>query len=309
MYNIIGKKDQKLYKTVAEIADIWQLSERSVRNYCAEGRIPGAKLKGKNWLIPANTLKPERTSGAIFERRTLLEALKDENKMSLRGGIYHKVQIELTYNSNHIEGSRLTHDQTRYIYETNTVMTGDKKVPGASADDVIETANHFRAVDLIIDQANRKITESMLKRLHLTLKNGTSDNRKEWFAVGAYKKFPNEVGGKMTTAPENVRTEIQNLLTWYNSLENPNLEEVLEFHVRFEEIHPFQDGNGRVGRLVMFKECLRLGITPFIIDERHKMYYYHGLHEWHKQPGFLCETCASAQDDFQKWLKYFEIEG
>lgn len=308
MNTSIGKKDRNLsYQSVSEVAELWGLSERSVRNYCATGRVPGAVLEGKIWLIPQGSTRPERSDSPVFERRTLLEALREENKMSLSGGIYQKVQIELTYNSNHIEGSRLTHDQTRYIYETNTIAPDDRHFASTPADDIIETANHFRAVDLMIDQATRRPTENMLKRLHLILKNGTSDSRKEWFNVGGYKKFPNEIGGKMTTPPGAVREAIRELLDHYNSLENPTFDDILDFHVRFENIHPFQDGNGRIGRLIMFKECLRLGFIPFVIDERHKMYYYRGINEWQKQPGFLRETCLSAQDEFHQWLEYFEI--
>lgn len=304
----IGNNTRPKYKTVAEAADAWSLSERSVRNYCAEGRIPGAKLVGKSWSIPVDAERPERLNEPTFERRTLLGALREENQMSLSGGIYQKVQIELTYNSNHIEGSRLTHDQTRYIYETNTIIPSDYRLPGAPADDIIETANHFRAVDLIIDQATRRVSENMIKRLHFILKNGTSDSRKEWFNVGEYKKFPNEVGGKMTTPPSEVKDAVRALLDDYHQIEHPDLDAILDFHVRFEKIHPFQDGNGRIGRLIMFKECLRCGVTPFIIDERHKLYYYRGLNEWSKQPGFLRETCLSAQDEFKEFLRHFEID-
>lgn len=307
MDNSTENIDPNNYKTVLEKAAEWNLSERSVRNYCAEGRIPGAIISGKTWYIPVEAEHPQRIERLELGKRTLLSALREENKMSLTGGIYHKVQIELTYNSNHIEGSRLSHDQTRYIYETNTVAPDGEHFPGAPADDVIETANHFRAIDLIIDQATRRPSENMLKRLHLILKNGTSDSRKEWFNVGGYKKFPNEVGGQMTTAPADVPAAIKELLTNYNNKEEITLDDILAFHVKFEQIHPFQDGNGRIGRLIMFKECLRLGYMPFIVDERHKMYYYRGIKEWDKQPGFLRETCLSAQDIFRQYLDQFEI--
>lgn len=308
MSDTIGKKlSKKSYKSVAEIAALWGLSERSVRNYCAEGRVQGAILDGKTWLIPEIAGRPVRQNGVVADKPHLLDVLRTENRLLLSGGIYHKVQIELTYNSNHIEGSRLTHDQTRYIYETNTIAPDDKVLLGTPADDVIETANHFRAVDLMIDQATRRPSENMLKRLHLILKNGTSDSRKEWFNVGGYKKLPNEVGGQMTTAPAEVPEAMRGLLDWYNNLEKPEFDDILAFHAEFEKIHPFQDGNGRVGRLIMFKECLRLGIVPFIIDDRHKLYYYRGLKEWSRQPDFLRETCRSAQDVFRGYLDYFEI--
>lgn len=231
--------------------------------------------------------------------------MKKEKEAKLKGGIYHKIQIELTYNSNHIEGSTLTHDQTRYIYETNTI--GLKKEV-TNVDDIVETVNHFRCVDLIIDKANFNITESLIKELHLILKSGTSDSRKSWFAIGDYKKVPNEVGGLETTKPEDVSKEIKSLIEWYNSLENKTLEEILEFHYKFEAIHPFQDGNGRVGRLIMFKECLKYNIVPFIIDESFKLFYYRGLKEWKNERGYLIDTCLSAQDKFKKYLDYFRID-
>lgn len=292
------------YLSVSETAKKWGLSERSVRNYCKQGRVLGAYLNGKTWLIPENAIKPER-KGTRTIKNTLLEILKKEKEAKLKGGIYHKIQIELTYNSNHIEGSTLTHDQTRYIYETNTIGL-EKEV--TNVDDIVETVNHFRCVDLIIDKANFNITESLIKELHLILKSGTSDSRKSWFAIGDYKKVPNEVGGLETTKPKDVSKEIKSLIEWYNSLENKTLEEILEFHYKFEAIHPFQDGNGRVGRLIMFKECLKYNIVPFIIDESFKLFYYRGLKEWKNERGYLIDTCLSAQDKFKKYLDYFRID-
>lgn len=240
--------------------------------------------------------------------QTLPEILKREKQGGVRGGIYHKVQIELTYNSNHIEGSRLTHDQTRYIYETNTISANSD---GINVDDIIETANHFRCIDFIIDYVNEPISEEMIKQLHLMLKTGTSDSRKDWFAVGGYKKLPNEVGGHETTAPEDVSVQMQQLVTEYNAGSNASpcktLEDILDFHYRFERIHPFQDGNGRIGRLVMFKECLRNGIVPFIIEDDLKMFYYRGLENWTMERGYLRDTCLTAQDRFKDYLDYFRI--
>lgn len=292
------------YTTVAEIAKKWGVSERAVRNYCAEGRVAGAILEGKTWKIPDNAEKPVRKkrNDAV---NTLLDVLKEEKKAKLRGGIYHKVQVDLTYNSNHIEGSRLTHDQTRYIYETNTIGIVDEAV---RVDDIIETTNHFRCIDFIIDKANASLSETIIKQLHYLLKSGTSDSRKDWFAVGEYKRLPNEVGGMDTTMPEEVAEKIKSLLTWYNSLENVMLEDIIEFHVRFEKIHPFQDGNGRVGRLIMFKECLKNNIVPFIIDENHKLFYYRGLKEWTRERGYLIDTCLSVQDNFKLRLDYYRIK-
>ena len=292
------------YTTVAEIAKKWDVSERAVRNYCAEGRVAGAILEGKTWKIPEDAEKPVRKKREDASN-TLLDILKEEKKAKLRGGIYHRVQVDLTYTSNNIEGSRLTHDQTRYIYETNTIGIVDEAV---RVDDIIETTNHFRCIDFIIDKANASLSETVIKQLHYLLKSGTSDSRKDWFAVGEYKKLPNEVGGMDTTLPEEVSKEIKNLLAWYNAIENVTLEDIIEFHVRFEKIHPFPDGNGRVGRLIMFKECLKNNIVPFIIDENHKLFYYRGLKEWTRERGYLVDTCLSAQDNFKLRLDYYIIK-
>ncbi len=291
------------YISVAKMAEKWGLSERSVRNYCAHGRIADAKLIGKTWYIPEDAQKPERANKKN-DTLTLLQILREQKAAKMTGGIYHKIQIELTYNSNHIEGSRLTHDQTRYIFETNTIGFENEAV---NVDDVIETANHFRCIDMVIDGAGATLTEKIIKELHFVLKTGTSDSRKDWFAVGEYKKLPNEVGGNDTTLPENVSTEMKKLLGCYNSKENVTLEDIIEFHVQFERIHPFQDGNGRIGRLIMFKECLKHGIVPFIIEDKIKMFYYRGLKEWNQEKGYLTDTVLSAQDTFKVYLDYFRI--
>ena len=293
------------FLSVSQIAKKWNMSDRSVRNYCANGRIAGAFLTGKTWNIPANAVKPERANLKPFSSNPLLNILKEQRDIKLNGGIYHKTQIELTYNSNHIEGSTLTHDQTRYIFETNTIGVENGTI---NVDDVVETANHFKCVDYIIDNALKPLTESIIKELHFILKNGTSDSRKEWFNVGDYKKIPNEVGGEATCEPENVKAEIKQLLTSYNAIENKSFEQILEFHKNFESIHPFQDGNGRVGRLIMFKECLANNIVPFIIDESHKLFYYRGLKEWKNEKGYLIDTCLSCQDKYKAWLDYFKIK-
>ena len=291
--------------SVAACAEKWGVAERTVRNYCAGGRIPGAVLKGKTWWISEDAERPERVNKRDDLPRTLLDRLRMEKKMQLRGGIYHKVQVDMTYNSNHIEGSRLTYDQTRLIFETNTIgVEGD----AVNVDDVVETANHFRCIDLVIENAARPLSEAFIKELHRTLKNGTSDSRQSWFAVGAYKKIANEVGGQATTAPGKVGAAMAKLLREYNETPDKTLEELLDFHVAFERIHPFQDGNGRVGRLILFKECLRCGIVPFIIGDRHKMFYYRGLKEWPKTPGCLRDACLLMQDDFKASLQYFGIE-
>lgn len=292
------------YLSVSETAEKWNISERSVRNYCAQGRVPGAFLTGKTWNIPEDATKPERRNRRSEQPKTLLYILKDEKKNKYSGGIYHKTQIELTYNSNHIEGNRLTREQTRYIFETNTIGLENEVL---NVDDIIETTNHFRCIDMIIDHANATLTEKLIKELHLTLKNGTSDSRKEWFAVGAYKKLPNEVGGMETALPEEVADKMKHLLTEYNAKNDKTFEDILEFHVQFERIHPFQDGNGRVGRLIMFKECLKYHIVPFIIEDDLKMFYYRGLKEWDNKKGYLTDTCLAAQERFKAYLDYFRI--
>ena len=292
------------YITVNAASKKWGISERSVRNYCAEGRVSGAILVGKTWMIPEEAEKPIRKIRSDAAPETLLDILQREKEASLSGGIYHKVQIELTYNSNHIEGSRLTHDQTRYIFETNTIGATKDNV---NVDDIVETSNHFRCIDLVIENATSSLSEGFIKELHRILKNGTSDSRQPWFAVGDYKKLPNEVGGRDTTLPENVAAEMRALIFAYNADKEKTFEEILDFHYRFERIHPFQDGNGRVGRLILFKECLRNNIVPFIIDEELKMFYYRGLSEWTRERGYLTDTCLAAQDKFKKYLDYFKI--
>lgn len=292
------------YISIAETSKKWNISERSVRNYCAEGRVSGAILVGKTWMIPESAEKPTRKIRSDAAPDTLLDILRREKNASLSGGIYHKIQIELTYNSNHIEGSRLTHDQTRYIFETNTIGITDKTV---NVNDIIETSNHFRCIDLVIENAEATLNESFIKELHRILKNGTSNSRLSWFVVGGYKKLPNEVGGRDTTLPENVPNEMRELLLSYNKTKEKTFEEILDFHYRFERIHPFQDGNGRIGRLIIFKECLRNNIVPFIIDEELKMFYYRGLSEWSRERGYLTDTCLTAQDKFKKYLDYFKI--
>lgn len=293
------------YLSVADTAKKWNMSERSVRNYCAQGRVIGAFLTGKTWNIPENSEKPERVNKKKELPKTLLNILQEEKAHKYSGGIYHKTQIDLTYNSNHMEGSRLTHDQTRYIFETNTIGI-EKEV--LNVDDVVETANHFRCIDMIIDNAKATLTEKFIKELHLILKNGTSNSRQAWFAVGDYKKRPNEVGGMDTALPEDVAGKMKSLLTEYNSKAEKSFGDILDFHVRFERIHPFQDGNGRVGRLVLFKECLKYNIVPFIIEDDLKMFYYCGLKEWNNEKGYLTDTCLMAQDRYKAYLDYFRIE-
>lgn len=292
------------YINVKAAAEKWNVSERSVRNYCYEGKISGAILNGKTWQIPVDAKKPARKQRTEKITKNLLARLRLEKQSEISGGIYHKVQIELTYNSNHMEGSRLTHDQTRYIFETNTIGIQSGTI---NVDDIVETSNHFRCIDYVIDSANYQLNESFIKQLHSILKSGTSDSRKAWFIVGDYKHFENEVGGEPTTKSADVSKEIKNLLKRYNQNKQKNLQEIIGFHYSFEKIHPFQDGNGRIGRLIMFKECLRNGITPFIIDDTLKEFYYRGLKEWKIEPGYLIDTCLTAQDRFKKYMDYFGL--
>lgn len=290
------------YISVSDFARQHGVSERTVRNYCATGKIEGAFLTGKTWNIPAEATLPRR--GKAYAS-PLLKILREQKQMRLTGGIYHRTQIDLAYNSNHIEGSRLTHDQTRYIFETNTIGITTESV---NVDDIIETSNHFRCLDFIIDRAEERLTEGFIKGLHGMLKSGTSDSRHEWFAVGEYKRLPNEVGGNETTPPEEVHREMQLLLKEYNAKNEKTLEDILDLHQRFERIHPFQDGNGRVGRLIMFKECLACGHVPFIITDDMKMFYYRGLQHWPHIKGYLMDTCLTAQDNYKALLDYFKVK-
>ena len=288
--------------TVSQYAEMHGLPERTVRNWCNAGKMQGAFLAGKTWNIPADAPLPKKSKAKVSP---LLIRLREEKEGRISGGIYHRTQIDLTYNSNHIEGSRLTHDQTRYIFETNTIGIADEAV---NVDDIVETTNHFRCIDLIIDRAEERLSESMVKELHRILKTGTSDSRKEWFNVGDYKKLPNEVGGRDTCPPEQVHTRMKTLLSEYNTMKEKALEDIIDLHQRFELIHPFQDGNGRVGRLVMFKECLAYGIVPFIITDDLKWFYYRGLSEWGHINGYLTDTCLTAQDNYKALLDYFKIK-
>ena len=292
------------FVSVKEYAAAHGLAERTIRNYCVQGKIREAKLIGKTWSIPADAALPQRKKSSNGTS-PLLEALRREKEANIKGGIYHRTQIDFTYNSNHIEGNRLTQEQTRYIYETNTIGATEG---GIRVDDIIETSNHFRCIDYIIDHATAPLSESIIKQLHGLLKSGTSDTSKPWFVVGGYKRLPNEVGGLETVPPETVGTAIRALLKEYKAKKTVDLADILDFHQRFELIHPFQDGNGRVGRLILFKECLKNGIVPFIITDELKMFYYRGLHEWPQVPGYLTDTCLTAQDNYKRLLDYFRIE-
>lgn len=288
--------------TVTQYAEMHGLSERTVRNWCNAGKMQGAFLAGKTWNIPADAPLPRKGKIKVSP---LLKRLLEEKDGRVSGGIYHRTQIDLTYNSNHIEGSCLTHEQTRYIFETNTIGITDDAI---NVDDIVETTNHFRCIDLIIDRAEERLSESFIKELHRILKTGTSDSRKEWFNVGDYKKLPNEVGGRETCPPEQVHTRMKALFSEYNAKKDKTLVDIIDLHQRFELIHPFQDGNGRVGRLIMFKECLAGRIVPFIITEELKWFYYRGLSEWGHVNGYLTDTCLTAQDNYKALLDYFKIK-
>ena len=301
VYNLSMKK----YLTSSEISKIWKVSERSVRDYCSKGRVIGAYLDGKTWMIPEDTSKPKRQTRHSNKKRNLLEVLKLEKESQIKGGIYHKLQIEMTYNSNHMEGSKLTHDETRYIYETKTIGIENNIV---RIDDIMETVNHFRCIDLAIDFANRKLSESFIKQLHLILKTNTEDSRKPWFKVGDYKIVENLAGDRETVHPDEVKEEMKKLLSNYLMKDEHSFEEIVAFHVEFERIHPFQDGNGRVGRLIAFKECLKNNIVPFIILDSKKMFYYRGLKNWNQEHGWLIDTCLDGQDTVKAYLDYFKID-
>lgn len=239
----------------------------------------------------------------ILEINHILQTLDKERMLKLSGGLYHETQVRLTYNSNHIEGSRLTEDQTRYIFETKTLGNLPSNV---TLDDVVETNNHFKCIDYIIQNATMELSEIFITNLQFKLKEGT--NFATTYGAGKYKTLPNTVGGIETTRPEDVAKEMKELLKWYNSLKKVTFEDIVEFHYKFECIHPFQDGNGRVGRLIMFKECLKNNIVPFYIDDKYKHEYYNGLKQWKNEKGYLIETCKLGQDMYKMLLDYFKIK-
>lgn len=290
------------YISVVQFAKKYDISERTARNYCAEGKIDGAFLTGKTWNIPADAVLPKKGGKKITP---LLSRLREEKSSGLKGGIYHRTQIDLTYNSNHIEGSRLTKEQTRFIFETNMLGITTESM---SVDDIIETVNHFRCIDYVIDHAMDKITEVHIKQLHAILKTNTSDSRKSWFAVGDYKKLPNEVGGNETALPEDVHKRMKALVAEFNAIKKVEFDDILNFHVFFERIHPFQDGNGRVGRLLLFWQCLQSGHVPFIITDELRMFYYRGIQNCGSINGYLIDTCYTAQDSYKQLLNYFKIK-
>lgn len=307
---MLGEKI-KLYResknmTQNEIAEILGVKATTISKYEAgtlEPNIESIKKLAELFKISIDEMLKEEDFD--ISKINILEVLREQKDMKLKGNLYHNTQITFAYNTNHIEGSKLTEDQTRYIYETNTLIAEENSI--TNLDDILETINHFKLVDYMLDIANKKLTEEMIKEFHKILKQGTSDSTKNWFIVGDYKKLSNEVGGLKTTNPTNVQKDMRKLLEWYKNLKQVTINEIIEFHAKFEKIHPFQDGNGRVGRIIMFKECLRNNIVPFIILDKYKLFYYRGLNQYQsdKEKGYLIDTCLNAQDQYTNTIKYF----
>ena len=292
--------------TQSEIAEILGVKPTTISKYEAGTLEPNIEsLKKLSEIFEISVDELIKDDKFDISNVNILEILKEQKNMKLKGNLYHNTQITFAYNTNHIEGSRLTEDQTRYIYETNTLLAEKDTI--TNIDDILETANHFKLVDYMLDIAEEKLTEDMIKNFHKILKEGTSDSRKEWFRVGDYKKLPNEVGGLKTTEPNNVKRDMKKLLEWYESLKEVTINEIIEFHAKFEKIHPFQDGNGRVGRIIAFKECLKNNIVPFIILDKDKLFYYRGLNQYqnNREKGYLIDTCLNAQDQYTEMIKYY----
>ena len=303
--NKIKEYREKNNMTQKEIAEILGVEPGTISKYesgMIEPNIESLKRLADTFNTTVDELIKDEEKFDLT-KVNVLEVLREQKKMELKGNLYHNTQVIFAYNTNHIEGSKLTEDQTRYIFETNTILFEGQTV--ASVDDILETANHFKLVDYMIDVAEEKLTEEMIKKFHKILKEGTSDSRKEWFYVGDYKKLANETGNMQTSLSKNVARDMAKLMEWYNSLEKITIKEIIEFHYRFERIHPFQDGNGRVGRIIMFKECLKNNIVPFIILDKEKLFYYRGLKEYKNEKGFLVDTCLNAQDQYIEMLKFY----
>lgn len=303
----------KLYRenkkmTQSEIANILDVSPATVSKYesgTLEPNIEAIKRLAELFEISIDELLNDEEEKLDISKINVLDILREQKEMKLKGNLYHNTQIIFAYNTNHIEGSKLTEDQTRYIYETNTLLAEKDSI--TDLDDVLETANHFKLVDYMLSIADKKLTEKIIKEFHKILKEGTSDSRKDWFVVGDYKKLANEVGGLKTTEPKNVERDMKKLLEWYETLNKITINEIIEFHAKFEKIHPFQDGNGRVGRIIAFKECLKNNIVPFIILDKEKLFYYRGLNQYqtNKEKGYLKDTCLNAQDQYKSIIKQF----
>lgn len=305
----IGNKIKKYREankmTQKDIAEILEVEPGTISKYesgMIEPNIESLKRLAETFNITVDKLiKEEKFDVSKID---VLEKLREQKEMRLKGNLYHNTQIIFAYNTNHIEGSTLTEDQTRYIFETNTILFEDNTI--AKVDDILETFNHFQLVDYMLDVADKKLNEKMIKEFHKILKNGTSDSRVDWFNVGEYKQKANKIGsGISTTLPSNVEKEMAKLMEWYNSIKEITIKEIIEFHYRFEKIHPFQDGNGRVGRIIMFKECLKNNIIPFIILDKDKLFYYRGLKEYKNENGYLIDTCLNAQDQYKNMIEYY----
>ena len=303
--NKIKKYREENKMTQKDIAEILEVEPGTISKYesgIIEPNIESLKRLAETFGITVDELI---NNDEKFElsKINVLEVLREQREMKLKGNLYHNTQIIFAYNTNHIEGSKLTEEQTRHIFETNSILFEGQTV--TNVDDILETVNHFKMVDYMLDTADEELTEEMIKEFHKILKEGTMDSRKDWFMVGNYKKVVNEAGGIKTTEPKNVQRDMSKLMDWYNSLENKTLNEIVEFHVKFERIHPFQDGNGRVGRIIMFKECLKNGIIPYIILDKDKLFYYRGLKEYKNEKGYLIDTCLNAQDQYIKMIEYY----
>ena len=307
---MLGEKI-KLYResknmTQVEIAESLGVKPATISKYESGALEPNIEsLKRLAEIFNVSVDKLIKEDDFDISKINILEVLREQKNMKLKRNLYHNTQITFAYNTNHIEGSKLTEDQTRYIYETNTLLAEKDSI--TDLDDILETANHFKLVDYMLDMADKKLTENMIKDFYKILKEGTSDGRKDWFAAGDYKKLPNEVGGLKTTEPKNVEKDMKKLLEWYEDLKHVTINEIIEFHAKFEKIHPFQDGNGRVGRMIMFKECLKNNIIPFIIFDKDKLFYYRGLKEYqgNREKGYLIDTCLNAQDQYIKMIEYY----
>ena len=300
-YRELNKMTQK------DIAEILGVEPATISKYEAgtiEPSIESLKRRAETFNVTVDELIKDEEKFDV-SKINVLEVLREQKEMGLKGNLYHNTQIMFSYNTNHIEGSKLTEEQTRYIFETNTILFEGGTV--ASVDDILETANHFKLVDYMLDIADQNLTEDIIKKFHKILKEGTMDSRKEWFNVGDYKKLANEAGNMKTSSPKQTPKDIQKLMEWYNSLPKVTIKEIIEFHARFEKIHPFQDGNGRVGRIIAFKECLKNNIIPFIILDKDKLYYYRGLKEYQNktEKGDLIDTCLNAQDEYTQMIKYY----
>ncbi len=298
-YRELNKMTQK------DIAEILEVEPATISKYesgMIEPNIESLKRLAETFNMTVDELIKDEEKFDV-SKINVLDILREQKEMKLKGNLYHNTQITFAYNTNHIEGSKLTEDQTRYIFETNTILFEGQTV--ASVDDILETVNHFKLVDYMLDVADKELTENMIKDFHRILKEGTSDSRRDWFAVGNYKQLSNEVGGVKTTSPKNVGNDMKKLMDWYNSLNQITIKEIIEFHYKFEKIHPFQDGNGRIGRIIMFKECLKNNIIPFIILDKDKLFYYRGLKEYKSEKGYLNDTCLNSQDQYIRMIEYY----